>query len=76
MMSDALHSAVDAALSEIIERPLRWPIVVGPVRRYRLDRFPFSIPYLVEQNRIVVLGILHGARDPRILQRRLKHRRK
>jgi len=45
--------------------------VVGEARRFRLNRFPFSIPYLVVDDHIIVLGVLHGARNPEILYRRL-----
>lgn len=35
-----------------------------PVRRARLRRFPFGVFYLAEGERIVVLRVMHAARDP------------
>ena len=40
------------------------------VRRALLRRFPFAVYYLVEAERIVVLAVLHVARDPRLWQSR------
>ncbi len=70
-LSAALCDELEDALSQIAEHPLRWPFVVGEARRFRLNRFPFSIPYLVVDEHIIVLGVLQGARNPEILYRRL-----
>jgi hypothetical protein len=36
------------------------------VRRALLRRFPFGVFYRAEPSRIVVIGILHGSRDPKV----------
>jgi hypothetical protein len=35
-----------------------------------MRRFPFGIFYLVEPDKVVVNGILHGSRDPNSWKRR------
>jgi plasmid stabilization system protein ParE len=51
-------------LSSIAERPLSYQVVHRAARRALLRRFPFGVFYRVEPSRIVVIGILHGSRDP------------
>ena len=67
--SDFLMS-IDAALSSIQRTPEMYPIVYKNVRRALVRRFPYGIFYLVEEDRIVVLGILHARRDPKTWQDR------
>jgi toxin ParE1/3/4 len=67
--SDFLLS-IDAALSSIQRSPETYPIVYKNVRRALVRRFPYGIFYLVEEDRIVVLGILHARRDPSTWQDR------
>jgi plasmid stabilization system protein ParE len=52
-----------AVLSSIAERPLSYPIVHRTARR-AADRFPFGVFCFVEAEQAVVIGILHGSRDP------------
>jgi len=55
---------------EAIERyPEMFAAVHGAVRRAVVSRFPYAVFYLVEQDRIVVLRVLHTARDPRVWPR-------
>src|ERR1700745_3818647 len=53
-----------AMLSAIAERPLAYPLVHRNARRAVLRRFPFGVFYRVEPDQAVVVGILHGSRDP------------
>jgi plasmid stabilization system protein ParE len=51
---------------EAIERyPEIFAVVHADVRRALVSRFPYAVFYRVEQHRIVVLRVLHTARDPR-----------
>jgi plasmid stabilization system protein ParE len=42
------------------------------IRRVNLASFPHGVFYFVEEDRVVVLGVLHGARDS---ESELQHRR-
>ena len=50
--------------------PLRYPVVHKGKRRAFVRRFPYSLIYLVEDARIVVIACFHGKRNPRHWQRR------
>jgi plasmid stabilization system protein ParE len=59
-----LHEA-QVVLASIAERPLSYPIVHRTARRALLHRFPFGVFYCVEPTQAVVIGILHGSRNPK-----------
>ncbi|WP_437978403.1 type II toxin-antitoxin system RelE/ParE family toxin [Sorangium sp. So ce295] len=60
---------VARAVASIREHPEAWPRWQGlttsvPIRMFVLQRFPFSLPYLVHDKTLVVLAIAHGQRRP------------
>jgi plasmid stabilization system protein ParE len=61
---------VDHALSLAAEDPLRFPRMHDDIRCVRVRRFPYSLFFLAEPNRIVVLAVFHARRDPLVWQRR------
>jgi plasmid stabilization system protein ParE len=65
-------AAVEAQLELIAAHPIHFPVVGRDARRALVARFPYSIPFREEGDQIVVLGVLHNRRDPRVLQRRAK----
>jgi plasmid stabilization system protein ParE len=60
-----------ATFSAIAERPLASAAVYGSLRRALLHRFPFGVFFLVDDDGAVVIGVLHGIRDPRRWKSRL-----
>lgn len=64
-------SAIDAVLAVIARQPGLFRQVRSPVRRAVVRRFPYTIHFLDESERIVVLAVFHGARDPKELGRRI-----
>jgi plasmid stabilization system protein ParE len=67
---------VDRTLDQIREHPNRWPFWPGrtDVRRRTLRRFPYSIVYLVESAKIVIVAVAHHKRRPAYSARRLRRR--
>ncbi len=51
---------------KIVEAPLRWPAdpVSADVHRYRLDRFPYTLVYRVQQNECTIIAVAHAKRKP------------
>jgi plasmid stabilization system protein ParE len=43
--------------------------VHGEVRRAILSNFPYAVFYRIEARRVVVLAVLHTARDPKLWPR-------
>jgi plasmid stabilization system protein ParE len=69
-LGEDLLLVVDAAIEQIRRAPETYPVVHRNVRRVLTKRFPYGVFYVVEPERIVVLAIFHGRRDPRILRKR------
>lgn len=42
-------------------------------RRYFIKRFPYKIIYLIEKESIIVLGVIHGKRNPNLTKERLNN---
>jgi hypothetical protein len=61
---------LDAVLFRIRENPLQYQVAYGQLRRAGLHRFPYSLIYTVEEREVIVLGCVHGRRDPRRWQNR------
>jgi plasmid stabilization system protein ParE len=63
-------ATVDDAIMLAAERPLAYQIAQRTFRRMLLHRFPYAPFYHAGQDRIVVIAVLHQARDPQVLERR------
>ena len=55
---------IDRCVSLASEQPLQFPIVRENIRRVVANRFPYCVYFRAEQQRIVVLAVFHGSRDP------------
>ncbi|MBC7945808.1 MAG: type II toxin-antitoxin system RelE/ParE family toxin [Burkholderiales bacterium] len=68
-LGQAFLSATVSAFKCIELYPDMFAFVHGNVRRAHVPRYPFSIFYLVEPKRIVILRVLHSARNPNLWPR-------
>lgn len=62
---------IEQAVANAAAAPKRYPIVFGDVRRTVARRFPFSVYFRVRPNKLVVLAVFHGRRNPAIWRRRV-----
>ena len=69
-LSAEFRAEVDAAVALAAEQPLRFPRNHKDIRCVRVRRFPYSVFFLQEESRIVVLAVFHVRRDPRQWQSR------
>lgn len=70
-LGEEFLSCVEAAIESVRRNPELCAAVHGGVRRVLARRFPYGVYYLPEPERIVVLAVFHGHRDPAELMRRL-----
>jgi plasmid stabilization system protein ParE len=68
-LGDDFLKSVDDAISLAQKHPLAFPIVHRTFRRVLLRRFPYALFYQFADDRIIVVAVLHQARDPRVLRR-------
>ena len=57
-------------LDRIIEDPLLWREQTGGYRRANCPVFPYYIPYIIREPKIIVIAIAHGNRKPGYWQSR------
>lgn len=62
---------VEAGLRFIAKNPLLSAQSYKGIRIQFIKRFPYKIIYLFTDNFIIVLGVIHGRRGPRVLQQRI-----
>lgn len=67
---EAFRRQVGAVLGTIEQTPHRFPIALRDIRKARVHRFPYVIYYVVLDEVISVIAIIHGRRDPTRWQRR------
>ena len=61
---------VNRILERVLDNPLTFPRVHGPLHRALTRRFPYALFYLLRPDRIIVVAVFHGRRDPKIWQSR------
>lgn len=65
-LGEQFLSAVNSAFDAIERYPEMFARVHGEVRRALISRFPYAVFYRVESKRVIVLTVLHTARDPKL----------
>ena len=73
-LSLQFRGALDKTFAGIQERPSLYPIVYRDLRRALVRRFPFGVFYVVQSESVIVVAVLHTARNPRIWRARLTRR--
>jgi plasmid stabilization system protein ParE len=69
-LSNDFVRRVDEAIALARERPLAFQAVYRTFRRILLHRFPYALFYHADEARIVIVAVLHQARDPETLESR------
>lgn len=64
---------IEMHLERIAKQPQHFRKIRGQVRRVVLQHFPYSIYFLPEVDRIIVLAVFHGRRAPQNLERRFQN---
>jgi len=63
-LGDEFLSSVQSTFTTIGRHPELFAVAHDEVRRAIISRFPFAVFFLVESDRVVVLRVLHTARNP------------
>jgi plasmid stabilization system protein ParE len=62
---------VDAGINFINRNPEIHPIEYKRTRKHLIKRFPYKIIYLVEEEKIIILAVIHGKRRPDLIKKRI-----
>ena len=63
---------VDAGFRYVARNPMVHAIIYKTVRIHIIKRFPYKIIYLVKDQKVIVLAVLHASRSTTLLKRRVK----
>ncbi len=69
-LGDEFLDYVDGMLNRICQQPESYAAVYQDVRRAVLRRFPYVVSYRIVSSRVVVTGVFHGRRDPKVWLKR------
>lgn len=56
---------LEETIEKISRNPDLYPIVHKNVRRAIVRRFPYGIYYFAKNNKLIVIAVFHGSRDPK-----------
>lgn len=70
LLGNDFIAAVESAINAARERPAAHQVVFRSFRRVVLHRFPYSLFYDAGPERVIIVAVLHQARDPDTLNRR------
>ena len=64
--------SVEVFIEGLKKNPDRYPPILEHIRKGNIKRFPYSVAYVVEDQKIVVLTVMHVKRDPQYLWKRIE----
>jgi plasmid stabilization system protein ParE len=64
-MGDAFSTEVERTSGFLSRNPYLYPKIEEEVRRANLDRFPYSLFYVIDDEVVSVLSCFHQHRDPK-----------
>jgi plasmid stabilization system protein ParE len=70
-LGDEFIAALDDLLPHLAATPEMHQVLMDGVRRAKVTRFPYLVFYRAIPDRVEVLAVLHGSRNPSEWQRRL-----
>lgn len=71
--SDLGNQFLDEALSvidKLEETPAIYPKIFQNLRRVLFKKFPFGMYFYLEEQRVIIIAVMHGSRDPTNWQQR------
>lgn len=71
-LGETFADSFEAMIASLEAMPELYAVALENIRRGKLRRFPYLVYYRVLSDRIEVLGILHGSRDPRVWRERVE----
>jgi toxin ParE1/3/4 len=64
-LAKAFVDCLEEMIGRIEAMPELYALAIKNIRRGKLRRFPYLVYYRIFSDRIEVLGVLHGSRNPR-----------
>jgi plasmid stabilization system protein ParE len=71
-LDDRFIFSLKASLDSLLKNPFIYQVNFLSVRSRLMKRFPYRIYYLIEEPAILILGIMHTKRNPKLIRKRKK----
>ena len=69
---DRFVGAVDKTIAAVTQRPLTFPVIYcTKARRAIVEKFPYSIIFIIDGAQVIIVSIFHDNRNPMIWRRRV-----
>jgi len=62
---------VDSLFNSIVRNPQAYPVVYKTARRALTRKFPYQVFFVVDSDRVVIVGVFHAKRSPQRWQERI-----
>ena len=69
-LEEYFRDELDQAINRISSNPHAYAVVENEIRQAKLKNFPYVVSYLIYQDKVHVIAVLHGHRDPAEWNRR------
>jgi len=60
------------SLNKIFKKPFTFSYIKNPVRRCKVEKFPYKIFYTIEGDIIFIIGLSHAKRSNAFVKKRLR----
>lgn len=70
----AFERAVEACLLRVQRAPESCPEIAPPFRRAIVRRYPYDVYYSLDDARVLIVSVVHHARNPAVAKSRLSRR--
>jgi plasmid stabilization system protein ParE len=65
-------SSLKTSLDKLEANPYQYQVRFRDIRTVLLHKFPYQIFYKIFEDKIIILGVVHTSRNPRLIRRRIK----
>jgi toxin ParE1/3/4 len=62
--------ALEAEINAISRNPHQFNVVYNHIRRALIGRFPYGVFFIIENEKVHVLAIIHNHRNPKVWKKR------
>jgi plasmid stabilization system protein ParE len=62
---------IDAGINYLNRNPKIYPTEFKGTRKHIIKRFPYKIIYLIEEEKIIIIAVIHGRRRPGLIKKRI-----
>lgn len=64
------RDALDATIGRVLRHPLAYTAGERGLRRALVSRFPYAVYFRIYPDAVVIVGVMHGKRHPKLLKAR------